>query len=86
MPFLSPGIFAYASLLFLHRKLRLYTLLISLYFSKVCSNKKTDLKLTSHASFLKNDSYYIDYILKELEDIDEDDEEKILNNMQIFNI
>lgn len=56
--------------------------------NNIYQTKKGDLKLTSHASFLKNDSYYTEYILKELEEYldDEDDLEKIKNNMKIFKI
>ena len=56
--------------------------------NNIYQTKKNDLKLTSHASFLKNDSYYIEYILKELEEAldDDDDLEKIKNNMKVFKI
>ena len=50
--------------------------------------RKNELKLTSHASFFKNDTYYKTYILKEIDDIltDEEDYEKIEKYMKIFNI
>lgn len=56
--------------------------------NNIYQTKKFELKLTSHASFLKNDSYYEEYILKELEESldDDDDCEKITNYMQIFSI
>ena len=50
--------------------------------------RKNELKLTSHATFFKNDTYYVSYILKEIDEIlaDEDDFEKIEKYMKIFNI
>ena len=65
----------------------IFKILIKL-INNIYQNKKLELKLTSHASFLKNDSYYVEYILKELEEYldDEDDFEKIKNNMVIFKI
>ena len=65
----------------------IFKILIKL-INNIYQNKKLELKLTSHASFLKNDSYYVEYILKELEEYldDEDDFENIKNNMVIFKI
>lgn len=70
------------------RKLsNLFKILIKI-INNIYQTKKGDLKLTSHASFLKNDSYYTEYILKELEEYldDDDDLEKIKNYMKIFKI